>query len=156
MTFVLGAKSRAELRGVDPRLIAVVEHAIARSPVDFAVHDGLRTLDEQRALVARGASKTMNSRHLPGPGGLGRAVDLVPYIGGKLRWDWIPLYEIAVAVRSAAIELDTPLIWGGVWDRHMADLPDTPGGMLAAVRAYCERHPGPDFIDGPHFEIARV
>lgn len=27
--------------------------------------------------------------------------------------------------------------------------------MRREVDAYCARHPGPDFIDGPHFELPR-
>ncbi len=48
MPYVLGAKSPAELRGVDLDLVRVVERAIQITTQDFSVHDGLRTLDEQR------------------------------------------------------------------------------------------------------------
>ena len=86
MSFVLGAKSRAELQGVDPDLVRVVERAIAITPVDFTVHDGIRTVAEQKRYVAEGVSWTMRSRHLEG-----KAVDLVPWINGKPRWEWPPI-----------------------------------------------------------------
>jgi hypothetical protein len=43
--------------------------------------EDLRTRERQAALVARGASRTMNSRHLTG-----RAVDLVALGGGEISW----------------------------------------------------------------------
>lgn len=154
MSFALSAYSRARLKGVHPDLAALVRRAIELTTQDFIVHDGVRTLARQRALVAAGASKTLRSRHLVQADGFGHAVDLVPYIHGKVRWEWKPIYAIAAAVRQAAVEWRVDLIWGGVWDRRLADLPETADGLEAAVKAYTVRHPGPDFIDGPHFEIA--
>ncbi len=154
MSFVLSTRSRAELKGVHPDLIAVVERAIVLTAQDFTVHDGVRTLEQQKALVRSGASKTLNSRHLVKPDGYGHAVDLVPWIGGKPRWEWKPIYLIALAVRRAAVEQGVGLTWGGVWDRRLTDLPETAAGIEAAVKEYCARHPGPDFIDGPHYELA--
>lgn len=147
--FLLGSRSVQELVGVHKSLVAVVEHAIQITEQDFAVHDGIRTEDEQRELLRRGASKTMKSRHL-----IGEAVDLVPYINGKLRWEWPAIYPIALAMARASRDLDVVLTWGGVWDKRMHqysghDVSD----MRRAVEEYCARHPGPDFIDGPHFQI---
>lgn len=154
MSFALSAYSHARLKGVHPDLAAAVRFAIQLTARDFIVHDGVRTLARQRQMVRAGASQTLHSRHRIQPDGFGHAVDLVPYIGGKVRWEWKPIYAIAAAMRQAAIEWNVDLVWGGVWDRHLADLPETAAGLEAAVKAYCVRHPGPDFIDGPHFEIA--
>ncbi|KQO26532.1 hypothetical protein ASF11_02240 [Acidovorax sp. Leaf76] len=52
----LGAKSVAELDGVHADLVAVVQRAIDITPIDFAVVDGKRTLQEQRVFVASGAT----------------------------------------------------------------------------------------------------
>ena len=68
--------------GVDERLQAVVNSAIHRSKIDFGVICGLRTMDEQRALVEKGASQTMKSKHLEG-----LAVDLMVYIGSRGSWE---------------------------------------------------------------------
>lgn len=155
MTFTLGAGSRAELAGVHPRLVAVVERAIALTPVDFSVHDGLRTEEEQRRLVARGASKTMQSKHRKQADGFGHAVDLVPFVNGKLRWEWPLIYPVAHAVDVAATELGVALRWGGVWDRPMSAIGGSADQLKAEVAAYCVRHPGADFLDGPHFELLR-
>jgi peptidoglycan L-alanyl-D-glutamate endopeptidase CwlK len=110
MSYVLGARSRAKLVGVHADLVAVVDRAIQISEADFTVLEGLRTLDKQRQLVAAGASKTLNSRHLTG-----HAVDLGALVDRQVRWDW-PLYHaIAKAMKAAAAERAIPLEWGGDW-----------------------------------------
>ena len=110
MTFKLSQRSLNNLKGVHPDLVAVVHRAIAITPVDFTVTEGLRTVERQKQLVATGASKTMNSRHLTG-----HAVDRAAWVGGGIRWDW-PLYDVlAVAMKKAAQELGVSIIWGGDW-----------------------------------------
>ncbi|BCW89932.1 hypothetical protein sos41_31000 [Alphaproteobacteria bacterium SO-S41] len=110
MAFELGAPSRARLTGVHADLVKVVERAAATGDAEFRVLEGMRTLARQKQLVAAGASKTLNSRHLTG-----HAVDLGAVVGGKVRWDW-PLYaRIAAAMKRAAVELRIPLTWGGDW-----------------------------------------
>lgn len=163
MTFVLGAGSLKELTGVHPRLVDVVQRAIKISPVDFGVHDGLRTEAEQREYVKRGVSQTMNSMHRKQADGLGHAVDLVPYINGKLRWEWDPIYDIAAAVAQALKDHNEqcdgqkPLVirWGGCWELlHL--LPPTSAAMEAAVQMYGARRRKEGkkaFTDGPHFEV---
>lgn len=153
MSFNLGPKSLQELVGVHPRLVAVVQKAIQISIVDFNVHDGLRTQAEQVSFVAQGVSKTMHSLHLPQADGYSHAVDLVPWLEGQLRWEWGPIYQIASAMHKASAGLNTRLIWGGVWDKELNDLSNVPEGLEVAVKQYCKRHPGPDFLDGPHFQL---
>ena len=110
MTFRLSKRSLSRLNGVHPDLVKVVKRAIEVTEVDFGVSEGLRTEARQRKLVAAGASRTMNSRHLTG-----HAVDLVAYIGSRVAWDW-PLYgRIADAMKQAASELGVPIEWGGDW-----------------------------------------
>lgn len=110
MSFRLSSRSRSRLKGVHPALIAVVEAAIVRSPVDFMVTEGLRTPARQAALVRAGASRTLKSRHLTG-----HAVDIAALVDGQIRWDW-PLYpRIAEAFKAAALALGVPVIWGGDW-----------------------------------------
>lgn len=148
MTFEFGRKSRAELKGVHPDLVRVVERALELTTVDFAVHDGKRTIEEQKQLVAAGASQTMKSRHLTG-----HAVDLVPVINGKLRWEWPPIYQIARAMKEAAAEFGQSLRWGGVWDDRLEKLEepleDCVAGYVAARKALGKSA----FLDGPHFEL---
>ena len=110
MSFRLSQRSRTRLTGVHPALIAVVERAILRTPLDFLVTEGLRSRARQAALVRAGASRTLKSRHLTG-----HAVDIAALVEGRIRWDW-PLYpRIAEAFKAAAAEQDTPIVWGGDW-----------------------------------------
>ena len=146
--FELGEKSRKELTGVHPLLVATVEKAIALTVQDFAVHDGIRTLVEQQRLVAAGASRTLDSRHLTG-----HAVDLVPYVNGKLRWEWPPIYRIADAMRMAARELQAPLRWGGAWDVDFTKSDDAPEDMVSDYVGRRRKAGKAAFIDGPHFEL---
>jgi peptidoglycan L-alanyl-D-glutamate endopeptidase CwlK len=103
-------KNQDRLDGLHADLVAVVERAAELCELDFAVVEGLRTLERHKALVAKGASKTMKSRHLNG-----HAVDLAPVIDGEIRWDWPPFYRIADAMKRAAAELEIPIEWGGDW-----------------------------------------
>lgn len=106
----LNERSEQRLHGVHPKLVAVVRRAAEIAAVDFIVTEGLRTEDRQRQLVAKGASKTMNSKHLTG-----HAVDLAAVLDGEVRWDWPLYYKLADAMKAAARDLDVPIIWGGDW-----------------------------------------
>lgn len=128
MSFRLSRRSLARLEGVHPDLVKVVHRAIEVTEVDFGVTEGVRSRERQAELLARGASTTMNSRHIPGKDGLAKAVDLVAYIGSEVRWDWPLYHKIAAAMKKAAKELDVPIVWGGDWTT---------------------------FKDGPHFELDR-
>ena len=145
--------SQIRLNGVHPQLASVVELAGKYCTQNFSVQDGVRTLLKQKMLVKSGASKTLASKHLIQSDGLGHAVDIVPVIGGDLRWEWKPIFVIAVAMDKAATELGVKLRWGGVWDKTMMEYGGSAELMEAEVKAYCIRHPGLDFIDGPHYEL---
>lgn len=110
MTFKLGSTSLARLKGVHPDLVKVVKRAIEITPIDFTVLEGLRTKERQRLLVARGASKTMNSYHITG-----HAVDIAPLVNGQVTWDWKYYNELAPVIKQAAKELGINITWGGNW-----------------------------------------
>jgi len=98
-----------------------MKRAIACSTMDFAVIEGMRTLAKQKEYMAAGATRTMNSRHLTG-----HAVDIAPYVGGTIRWDWPLYHELAKIIKKAAADEQVPITWGGDWV---------------------------SFRDGPHFEL---
>ena len=110
--FQLGAASLQRLAGVHPDLIRVVKRAIEITPIDFTVLEGLRSRERQRQLVAKGASKTMNSRHITG-----HAVDIAPLVDGKVSWDWQYYHPLAAAMKQAAREVGVVVEWGGDWTR---------------------------------------
>ena len=149
MAFKLSKRSLARLEGVDERMVRVVKTAITVSKIDFGVIQGLRTIEEQKELVAKGASQTMKSKHLDG-----LAVDVMAYIGSRGSWE-LKLYDdIADAFKIAAEEEDVAVRWGAAW--HISDLREWDGTMQDAMDAYIDlrrsqgRRP---FIDGPHFEL---
>lgn len=149
--FKFGPSSMKELKDVHQDLVAVVKKTLIYSVQDFAVHDGIRSLDEQKQMLAKGASKTLDSRHITG-----HAVDLVPYINGKLRWEWPPIFLIAEAVRMAAKELNVPLRWGAAWDIDFTDSYEAPEDLMADYSTRIKRQGKRPFLDGPHFELKRT
>lgn len=152
--FALGAKSIANLDGVIQPLASCVRLAITLTSQDFTLYEGLRNLAQQRINVQKGVSKTFDSKHLRQPDGFGHAVDLVPWIDGHPVWDWEGCYLIAFAMDQAAhtMGIENHIRWGAVWDRTLADFGGDIGAYRIAVDAYKNRHPGKDFLDGPHFE----
>lgn len=125
----LSTRSVANLQGVHPDLVKVVYRAAELTTCPFVVTCGLRTLATQKAMVARGASQTLKSRHLTG-----HAVDLAAYFDDgdgnpydNIKWDWPLYHQLAVAMKTAAKELNVTIEWGGDWR---------------------------SFKDGPHFQLS--
>lgn len=118
MTYRLSQRSLSNLEGVHPDLVAIVKRAIEITEQDFSVIEGLRDIERQRELVAKGKSTTMNSRHLTG-----HAVDIAPY---PLSWNWKYFYPIEDAMKGAANELNLLIEWGGDWQ----SFPDGPHWQL--------------------------
>ncbi len=98
-----------------PDLLRVLALARKRSGIAFEIVPGTggkRTLEMQRQLVARGASKTMTSRHTTG-----LALDIVPMhsFGGFSApnfFDKTTFYAVDKAMREAAAELGVPITSG--------------------------------------------
>ena len=105
---MLNTRSLAALKGVHGDLARVVKRAAELSPTPFIITEGLRTVERQKELVAKGASKTMNSRHLTG-----HAIDFVPVVGGQITWKWPAFKPVADAFKKAALELGIQIEWGG-------------------------------------------
>lgn len=149
MSFELSLRSLDRLNGVDDSLVVVVKRAIELTTVDFGVSEGLRSVERQKELVAKGASKTMNSKHIDG-----LAVDLVAYIDGRVSFE-LNLYDnIADAMAAAAREYGVTIRWGAAW--HIDDIGKWEGNMEDAMNTYIDlrRSQGKrPFIDGPHFEL---
>lgn len=139
---IINATSQARLKGVHPDLVRVVRRCAAdwKDPdTGFIVTQGLRTLEEQKLLKAKGASKTLNSRHLTG-----HAVDLAATVGKAVRWDWSLYIKLANAMKAAAKAENVPIRWGGSWSL----LSDLKAPITAAALHK-------SFPDGPHFELPR-
>jgi len=149
MSFSLSSRSLAKLDGVNGNLVEVVKKAIEKTKIDFGVTFGMRTVEEQTALVAAGRSQTMKSKHLDG-----RAVDLMAYVDGKGCWELNVYDDLCDAMKDAAEELGTSVKWGAAWSE--GDIRSYPGTAEDAMMKYIDlrrsqgRRP---FIDGPHFEL---
>ena len=84
-------------------------------------------MEEQRKLLAAGATRTLRSRHLPGKTNkLSHAIDLALKLDGKVRWDWPLFAQMAKTVKAAAKTEKVSIEWGGDWKT---------------------------FRDGPHFQL---
>lgn len=123
----LSLGSLAKLKGVHPDLVRVIKKAAEITKVEFAVIEGLRTLERQKQLVAAGASKTLKSRHLTG-----HAVDVVPLVDGRIRWDWPLYHKLAPFIKAAARAENVPIEWGGDWK----SFPDGPHWQLPRKKPY--------------------
>ena len=148
--YKLSQRSLSRLEGLDERLVGVVKLAIHKSKIDFGVICGMRTLEEQRALVEKGASQTMKSKHLDG-----HAVDLMAYIGSRGSWELNLYDDIADAMAEAAREVDVPIRWGAAWT--VSNIAQFHGGTMEdAMNSYIDERRSQNrrpFIDGPHFEL---
>lgn len=139
--------SLTKLKGVHPDLVKVVMRC-AKDWKDkqftFGITCGVRTIEEQRILVKKGASRTMNSRHIPAKNGFSHAVDVVAMIDGKAKWDWSLYIRIANAMKAAAIAEKVPVVFGGTWS------------LLNSAKAeITAKNLSKTFPDGPHYELSR-
>ena len=122
MTFKFSARSLKNLEGVHPDMVRLVTRALELTKQDFMVIEGVRTKDRQKALYAQGRTApgpvvtwTLNSPHLPGSDGFGRAIDLLP---APADWNDPSKFDaIGTAMFQASKELDTPIRWGADWDQ---------------------------------------
>lgn len=126
---IIPASSEKKLKNVHPDLVRVVRR-VAKDWKDpetgWVITCGARTVEEQKLMIAKGASRTMRSRHIIAANGYAHAVDFACTIKGVLKWDW-PLYsKLALAVKAAARAEKVPVEWGGSWTK---------------------------FRDGPHFQL---
>lgn len=169
--------SLQNLNGVHSSLVQVVRRAAMLTKQPFQCTCGVRSdaaqLDAWRRKTSKlngiPIGKTVGAVAGTGRGnhqvslsdGLGHAVDLVPYIDGVILWtavapadQWKFIYPVADAMQAASVELGINVRWGGVWDLRLNDLHRGAAMLETDVAAYKRRHAGPDFIDGPHFELA--
>jgi len=102
----LGKRSRSRLKGVDSRLVNVLNEVCKY--FDITVIEGLRSQERQNELVAQGKSKTKFGKHVQG-----KAVDIAPYpIDWKARDDFHYLGGFVLGIAS---QMGINIRWGGDW-----------------------------------------
>ena len=149
MAYALGKNSLSKLSTVKKELWTICQDAIKITRIDFGVICGIRTEKEQEALLAKGATTTMRSKHLTGD-----AVDLMAYIDGRASWELNLYDDIADAMKEAARKNELSIRWGAAW--HINDITNWNESMEDAMNSYVDlrrsqgRRP---FIDAPHFEL---
>lgn len=161
--YKLGLQSQASLIGVQLDLARCVRRAIEITDQDFQVFEGLRTLQRQKELVASGASETLDSYHIPDARLVGHAVDLVPFIGGRVQWQERPCLVVARAMLFAAKEFGVPVTWGGVFKApggpwtllQSLDPDDLEGEIDRHIDEYRVTTGKKPFVDRPHFQVPR-
>lgn len=106
----LDARSKRRLIGVHHKLVKLLEDFAKQTDIKFIVTEGVRTLGRQKELVAAGASRTMNSKHLSG-----RAVDIAIYVGDELKWTTHLYQTFGKALMAYAKAHGVGIVWGGNW-----------------------------------------
>jgi peptidoglycan L-alanyl-D-glutamate endopeptidase CwlK len=105
--YKFGKRSRERLKGVNPKLINVLNELI--KVMDVTIIEGVRTQERQNQLVKEGASKTKFSKHITG-----KAVDLAPY---PIAWeDRDRFHYMGGMIRGIAKQMNVKIRWGGDWD----------------------------------------
>lgn len=143
MAYVFGRTSKKRLQGLHPKLVALVEDVLATGVMDFSIIEGVRTKERQQILVDRGASRTMNSKHIKQADGYGHAVDLYPYpidmdkVNGGYWPEIIRFGVLAGMMQTLAPKHGLVIRWGMDWDRDGRTLDHS-------------------FFDAPHFEIKEI
>jgi len=126
LTYVFGHNSKNKLTGVHPDLVLCAEKALSYGLMDFSVVQGVRTEAQQEALYAQGRTApgkivtwTKKSNHLLQPDGYGHAIDICPFIDGKLDWDNLENFKfLATLMFRAADEINAVIEWGGHWTKN--------------------------------------
>ncbi len=105
--YKFGKRSRERLKGVDTRLINVLNELIKM--MDVTIIEGVRTKERQAELLKQGATKVKYSKHMEG-----KAVDLAPY---PIDWENRDgFYYMGGMIRGIAKQLNLRIRFGGDWD----------------------------------------
>lgn len=116
MSIILSNRSLNRLDGAHRDLQRVIKRAALISDIDFTVLEVLRSLETQKAYVAKGASQTLKSRHLAHPSdGKSRAADIAPLVEGQVSWAWPLYHKLAKIIKEAARQENVAIEWGGDW-----------------------------------------
>ena len=105
--YKFGKRSRQRLKGVDHRIIMILDELI--KIMDVTIIEGLRSAKRQEQLLKKGATKVKYSKHMEG-----KAVDLAPY---PIDWeDRDTFYYMGGMIRGIAKQLEINVRYGGDWD----------------------------------------
>jgi len=105
--YKFGKRSRERLKGVDSKLVNVLNELI--KIMDVTIIEGLRSKERQQELLAQGKTKTKYSKHITG-----KAVDLAPY---PIDWNDREMFHyMGGMLRGLGKAMNVNIRWGGDWD----------------------------------------
>lgn len=129
---VFSKRSKDNLIGVHINLVKLLEYAIKTTPIDFTVVEGVRTKERQQQLYTQGRTAKGNivtyvdgvnkkSNHQVKTDGYGHAVDVYPYVNGKLyvtEKETIGyLKQVTDHIKKCATELGIEITCGIDWKK---------------------------------------
>ncbi len=142
------ARSLSRLDTTHPDLQRLFKRVVLR--FDCSILEGVRTIEQQREYVQKGASHTLDSKHLKQSSGFAHAVDVAPWWAEKphIRWPdedkdldveelierWRVWSAFVGYVRGVAESLEIDVRSGQDWDSDW-------------------RFNDHSFIDSPHWEL---
>ena len=146
----LNEESEKYLAELNPALAEVVRRAVAISDIELQVIHGKRSGTQQQEFYRKGVTQSGTSPHL-----YGAAVDIVPIIEGRICFEVETFDEVAMSMKYAAQDLNTPIRWGGAW--HCQNLAAYEG-MIEDLQSWyieqCVENSTRICLDLPHFELS--
>lgn len=137
-----GKASRERLKTIVPELQALAIDALAVGVIDFTVTDGRRSRERQQLYYETGRSKVMwpHSRHnVLQPYMLAEAMDLTPYVNGRLSYNKAHCCVLAGVVLTLAKRRKLEIRWGGNWDMDLEPVTDQDFQDLVHFELYSPR-----------------
>ena len=116
-----GGTSQQRLQTCDAQLQIVMREVVAFA--DCTIVEGHRSEQRQDMLFMTGKSKVVwpDGKHNTSPS---KAVDVAPYVDGKISWDVRHCCYLAGCIMGTARVLGVKLRWGGNWDQDQEIITD--------------------------------
>lgn len=122
--FKFSKKSLDALETVEMELRVLMKKALETSRIDFAITEGYRTIERQQELFKRGRDGKGGKRVTYKDGIYkrskhqdGKAIDFIPFVNGKYRWDNMEAYIYLVShILETAHKLGIRARSGSTWN----------------------------------------
>lgn len=119
--FKFGDVSQVKLLNIDYGLQSIMNAALHTDIMDFSIVEGHRGEKQQNKYYSEKKSKVQwpNGKHNKMPS---HAVDVAPYINGKISWNKLHCCTLAGIILACAARLGIPIRWGGCWSGDPSDI----------------------------------
>lgn len=119
--------SLQHLLSLHPRVQKALRHAIASTPVDYAITDGKRNKAQQQILYNTGKSQ-LDGTNLVSYHQTALAFDVIAYVNKRYTYNITHMRLLAIHLIQVFAEYGMVLQWGGMWS---------------------------NFTDAPHFQVVQ-